>query len=137
MLDMSLVWTLIHKKYIVNHVCSLILGFVFSRRQDYRSIYLQYIIIEIFLSTKWFCFFFKVLVYISYNIDYVTEIICTLYGIDLVQSADHIFHIHIELCLIRFLLPLQLPANMRGGNGKVAYIDTEGTLYPYSFSCLS
>ncbi|KAJ6988539.1 meiotic recombination protein DMC1 [Populus alba x Populus x berolinensis] len=27
-----------------------------------------------------------------------------------------------------FLLPLQLPTNMHGGNGKVAYIDTEGTL---------
>ncbi|KAL6007267.1 Meiotic recombination protein dmc1 [Asimina triloba] len=25
----------------------------------------------------------------------------------------------------------QLPVNMRGGNGKVAYIDTEGTLYPF------
>lgn len=25
----------------------------------------------------------------------------------------------------------QLPTNMRGGNGKVAYIDTEGTLYPF------
>lgn len=24
---------------------------------------------------------------------------------------------------------LQLPTNMKGGNGKVAYIDTEGTLY--------
>lgn len=28
------------------------------------------------------------------------------------------------------VLPSQLPTNMRGGNGKVAYIDTEGTLYP-------
>lgn len=27
--------------------------------------------------------------------------------------------------------PLQLPTQMRGGNGKVAYIDTEGTLYPF------
>lgn len=25
---------------------------------------------------------------------------------------------------------LQLPTSMKGGNGKVAYIDTEGTLYP-------
>ncbi|TYH82377.1 hypothetical protein ES332_D02G056000v1 [Gossypium tomentosum] len=25
----------------------------------------------------------------------------------------------------------QLPTNMRGGSGKVAYIDTEGTLYPF------
>lgn len=24
----------------------------------------------------------------------------------------------------------QLPTSMKGGNGKVAYIDTEGTLYP-------
>lgn len=29
-----------------------------------------------------------------------------------------------------FFAVLQLPTNMRGGNGKVAYIDTEGTLYP-------
>lgn len=25
---------------------------------------------------------------------------------------------------------MQLPTSMKGGNGKVAYIDTEGTLYP-------
>jgi hypothetical protein len=25
---------------------------------------------------------------------------------------------------------MQLPLKMHGGNGKVAYIDTEGTLYP-------
>ncbi|XVE65941.1 hypothetical protein DITRI_Ditri08aG0040500 [Diplodiscus trichospermus] len=29
-----------------------------------------------------------------------------------------------------FMLPLQLPTNLRGGNGKVAYIDTEGTFRP-------
>lgn len=28
---------------------------------------------------------------------------------------------------------LQLPTSMRGGNGKVAYIDTEGTLYDFLF----
>ncbi|KAL6522683.1 Meiotic recombination protein dmc1 [Orobanche hederae] len=29
----------------------------------------------------------------------------------------------------------QLPINMKGGNGKVAYIDTEGTLYPSRIAC--
>ncbi|PRQ36141.1 putative DNA recombination and repair protein Rad51 [Rosa chinensis] len=28
----------------------------------------------------------------------------------------------------------KLPTNMHGGNGKVAYIDTEGTLYPFPLS---
>uniref|UniRef100_M4CCG0 RecA family profile 1 domain-containing protein n=1 Tax=Brassica campestris TaxID=3711 RepID=M4CCG0_BRACM len=29
-----------------------------------------------------------------------------------------------------FFPKVLLPKNMKGGNGKVAYIDTEGTLYP-------
>jgi Rad51 len=31
---------------------------------------------------------------------------------------------------ILFVSCIQLPVSMHGGNGKVAYIDTEGTLYP-------
>ena len=34
-------------------------------------------------------------------------------------------------------LYLQLPTNMKGGNRKVAYIDTEGTLYPFEFDIFS
>ncbi|KAB5545046.1 hypothetical protein DKX38_013158 [Salix brachista] len=36
-----------------------------------------------------------------------------------------------------FLLHLQLPINMHGGNGKVAYIDTEGTLFSISLTLCS
>ncbi|CAG7882984.1 unnamed protein product [Brassica rapa] len=31
---------------------------------------------------------------------------------------------------VGFFPKVLLPKNMKGGNGKVAYIDTEGTLYP-------
>jgi hypothetical protein len=32
-----------------------------------------------------------------------------------------------------FINESQLPLHMHGGNGKVAYIDTEGTLYPLKY----
>jgi len=42
------------------------------------------------------------------------------------------------VCLVYFCdAMVQLPTSMRGGNGKVAYIDTEGTLYPLFVAILS
>jgi hypothetical protein len=41
-----------------------------------------------------------------------------------------------ENALLQHFCQVQLPLNMHGGNGKVAYIDTEGTLYPIHKSFL-
>lgn len=42
-----------------------------------------------------------------------------------------------ENALLQHFCQVQLPLNMHGGNGKVAYIDTEGTLYPIHNSFLN
>ncbi|KAK8949070.1 hypothetical protein KSP39_PZI005165 [Platanthera zijinensis] len=48
------------------------------------------------------------------------------------KKAQSLINIKNLISTVLILLKLQLPISLHGGNGKVAYIDTEGTLYPFS-----
>lgn len=46
-------------------------------------------------------------------------------------AYNHLRFLSVTAAVTHFCVyVMQLPTNMKGGNGKVAYIDTEGTLYP-------